>query len=88
MRTIFKQVLNVTGEQTIMLQKDAVILHLDNQNEHVCLWYECDTDMPTVPIKVRCFGTGHEMPKDIPLEYIGTVLVLDGRGVFHFYKQN
>ena len=86
MRTIYKQQLEITDIQFIELPENSKILHLDNQGEHsVCIWYECETKNPKKRVTVYCFGTGHEMPNNDNLRYIGTALILEGRGVFHYY---
>ena len=84
MRTIHKQVLDVIGEQVIFLPIDAKILCLKNQRESVCMWYECDTDYPIERVVIRCYGTGQEIEGN--LEYLGTVLTLNGNGVWHYFK--
>lgn len=87
MRTIYKEPLLITGEQTITLPLQAKILHLDCQRDNVCVWYECDTELPTKRVTIFCYGTGHPIPTDRKQQYLGTVLVEGGDGVFHFYKE-
>lgn len=86
MKTIYKQKLEITDVQIIELPKYASILHLDVQGDRdVCFWYTCDPSLSKEKIKVYCFGTGQEIPEDIFMIYIGTALVFNGEGVFHFY---
>ena len=87
MRTIYKQQLDIKDLQVVEIQKNSKILHIDTQGEHsVCMWYECESTEEKVELNIHCFGTGHEMPaQDDNLEYIGTVLILNGHGVFHYY---
>lgn len=85
MRTIYKQQLEITDVQTIEMHEYSTVLKLDVQNGKPCIWYECNTAMPMEKKAIRCFGTGHEIPPREKLEYIGTAIALEGRGVFHFY---
>lgn len=93
MRTIHKQKIEITDFQTIELPEKSRILHLGKQGkngvggDNVCIWYECDTDMPKKKANIHCFGTGHEMPDNDNLQYIDTVLIFDDSLVFHFYLE-
>jgi len=88
MRTIYKIPLEVAGFQRINIQQGARILKLDVQKTLPCIWYECDTTNQKETRIVRCFGTGHEMPADAKLEYIGSAQFFNGNGVFHFFFEN
>lgn len=74
MKRIHKHTLEICDIQTLSIHQDAIILHLDNQNENLCLWAMVDTTTPKVPRKIRVLGTGHTVP-DKPLKFLGTVLI-------------
>ncbi len=87
MTTIHKKKLQITDVQEIELPICSTIRYLGTQGEDVCIWYECDPSLPKVKLRIYCYGTGHPMGTKMQ-RYIGTAVVLDGRGVFHFYLDN
>ena len=91
MRTIFKQKLDVCDYQTIELPQDYEFLHLGVQAGNVCLWYQCNAEMPLKKVEIRCFGTGYKMPDfgtpDGAMKYIGTVLTEGGMYVWHYFEK-
>lgn len=83
---IYKVQLEITDEQIIGLPKGAVIRSIQPQGEKVSLWFQFNQDETrTEAKKIRCFGTGLPIFEPENLEYIGTVQVLCGRLVFHFF---
>lgn len=88
-QTIYKVQLEITDQQIIGLPKGAIIRSLQAQGEKVSMWFQFNQDETrTEPKKIRCFGTGHPILEPENLEYIGTVQVLCGRLVFHFFIDN
>lgn len=83
MKTIFKTRLDICDEQTVELPQGFRILHIGKQNGEPCIWYECDTNRPTIKVTILCFGTGHRMDDAPTMGYIGTVQI-DGF-VWHYY---
>ena len=84
MRTIHKYPIEITDFQTLKVPQERRILSVQVQNDKPCIWMEVKTDTPHTELKVYVFGTGQPMPP-IDLHYIGTIQVLEGRGVFHVY---
>lgn len=85
-QTIYKIQLEITGEQIIGLPKGARILSIQPQGEKVSLWFLFNQDETrSEPKKIRCFGTGQPIIDAENLDYIGTVQVLCGKLVFHFF---
>lgn len=84
MRTIYKNPIEITGFQTLEVPQDRRILTVQMQNGKPCIWMEVETDTPHTELKVYVFGTGQPM-LPIDLHYIGTIQVLEGRGVYHVY---
>lgn len=86
MRTVYKQVLQIEDKQIIEVPAGAKLLHVGLQNGQACIWYECETENVRESRTIYCFGTGHQMPA-LDLNYIGTVIMLNGALVFHFYEK-
>lgn len=71
--------------QEVVLPLGAQILCIKMQNDELCMWALVDPDQTyNEVVKIRCAGTGHEITEDV--EYIDTVMLLDGELVFHFFK--
>lgn len=86
MRTVHKQILQIEDKQIIEVPVGAKLLHVGLQNSQACIWYECETENMYESRTIYCFGTGHKMP-EMDLNYIGTVIMLNGALVFHFYEK-
>ena len=84
MRTIYKYPIEITDFQILKVPQNRKFLTVQVQNEKPYIWAEVDTDSPTVDINIYVFGTGHPIPP-IDINYIGTVQMYEGRGVFHVY---
>lgn len=85
MKTIHKFPIEIVDFQVINIPSGAKFLHVDMQNQTMCLWALVDTDAPIVERRIRVIGTG--LPAgDISIEqHIGSVLVLQGTYVFHIF---
>ena len=44
----------------------------DHKREN-CLWVEVDPDKASVPVTVVVVGTGHKIPDDVLLRFVGTI---------------
>lgn len=90
MKTIYKYELTAHQKQSVALPKDAVILHVDNQREMICIWCELDPEDKDLRARMfEVFGTGHEIHEDMGIEriYIGTVKLQGGDYIFHVYER-
>ena len=89
MITIWKYPLSVphskTDEQTIVTHKGAVILCVQTQQELPCLWVKVNTENELEPIKIRTFGTGHDMIFKGSNKYIGSYQLRGGSFIGHVY---
>ena len=85
-KVVYKYKLQITKViQEVVLPLGAQILCIKMQNDELCMWALVDPDQTyNEVIKIRCAGTGHEITEDV--EYIDTVMLLDGELVFHFFK--
>lgn len=88
MRTIHKARLEVTDSQTLMLPAEAKLLTVQVQHGAPCLWYECESTNPPDPRVILTFGTGHEIPADLNLAYLGTYQVSGGQLIFHAFERH
>ena len=85
-KVVYKYKLQITKViQEVVLPLGAQILCIKMQNDELCVWALVDPDQTyNEVVKIRCAGTGHEITEDV--EYIDTVMLLDGELVFHFFK--
>lgn len=85
-KVVYKYKLQITKViQEVVLPLGAQILCIKMQNDELCMWALVDPDQTyNEVVKIRCAGTGHEITEDV--EYIDTVMLLDGALVFHFFK--
>ena len=85
-KVVYKYKLQLTKViQEVVLPLGAQILCIKMQNDELCMWALVDPDQTyNEVVKIRCAGTGHEITEDV--EYINTVVLLDGELVFHFFK--
>ena len=85
-KVVYKYKLQLTKViQEVVLPQGAQILCIKMQNDELCMWALIDPDQTyNEVVKIRCAGTGHEITEDV--EYIDTVMLLDGELVFHFFK--
>ena len=85
-KVVYKYKLQLTKDiQEVVLPQGAQILCIKIQNDELCMWALVDPDQTyNEVVKIRCAGTGHEITEDV--EYIDTVVLLDGELVFHFFK--
>lgn len=71
----------------INLPKNAKVLTVAVQNEEVFLWALVNPEEQEGEIRTfLSFGTGHDIPIDIQIDFIGTVFFKDGM-VFHVFEQ-
>lgn len=56
------------------------------QNGVACLWALVDPRKPLRRFKFRVFGTGQPIPKDLPLDYLGTFQLVNGKFVGHLFR--
>lgn len=84
-KVVYKYKLQVADIQQVILPAGAQILCIKMQNGEVCLWALVNPEEKyDEAVKIRCAGTGHLITENV--EYIDTVMMLDGALVFHFFK--
>lgn len=78
MKTIWKYTLEITDIQHVDLPEGAEVLHVDNQNESLCMWALVDPKAKPGPMRYfEIFGTGHPIKEDVGVsrKFLGTVIM-------------
>ena len=86
MKTIWKFPLPVTDEHSIDMPHGAKILTVQVQGEQVFLWALCNSNAPKLKRTFAVIGTGHPIPEEAPLSYIGTFQIREHALVFHVFE--
>jgi len=86
MKTIWK--FNVCPDSGFYLElpNGAVFLDVQTQNGEPCAWFEVDSEAPREKRKFASFGTGHPIPDNVYLKYLGTFQLLEGILIYHMYE--
>ncbi len=87
MKAIWKFLLSRAGDQEIELPRGAELLTVQVQRGVICLWAVVDPN--TTERDLRTFyivGTGHPMPENPMVEYVGTIQELEGALVWHVFE--
>lgn len=85
MHTIWKYTLEPVTELDI--PQGAEILSVASQHGQIVLWAKVDPQAPTEKRTIIGFGTGHDIPDNLNLSFIGTVMFSNGNFVFHIFEQ-
>ena len=87
MLTIHKYTFEPSGEITLRMPKGAQVLSFQNQNDTPTIWAMANSEAEKVDINFMIFGTGHKIPDEPHLLYIGTAQFYNGRLVWHLFKR-
>lgn len=87
MATIWKFPIEVTDEISLEMPRGAEILSLHTQHGNPVVWALCDPDQPNETRKLAVFGTGHRVPPNDALKFIGTFLFRRETLVFHVFER-
>lgn len=89
--TIWKYPLEVTGEQRILVPKDARLLSVQIQYEIPHLWALVNTRMLKEERVILTFGTGDPIEKreirNSLVNYLGTYQMQNGKLVYHVMER-
>lgn len=84
-KRIYKYELKVEDEQVVKVPMNSRFITIQNQFGRIQMWLMVDPFEFEEEIKIRCFGTGHDIPVDESnLLYMGTVQ--DMQMVWHFFR--
>lgn len=87
MYSVFKYVLK--PNITLTMPEGAEILSVGAQGEEAVMWARVDTDKEDQKRDFMVLGTGHPLPRDRVLEYVGTIQFMQGVSeglVFHAFE--
>ena len=88
MKWIFKYPLQITDQQRIELPHNSKILSIETQNDNPVLYALVDDEkIKTETYSFIIHGTGHPAEDVGEYEFLGTLKMFNGSGMFHvFYK--
>ena len=88
MITIWKYELEVTDVQDIEMPSTANVLSVQVQNGVPCVWASVNTqDKQTKKVRFITIGTGNPYDSDVPIQFVGTYQLMEGKLVFHLFKE-
>lgn len=85
MLTIHKYELE-PGANVVLMPRDAQVLTVQVQRRVPCMWAKVDPTQPTEPRTFAIYGTGHDVPADPRLRYVGTFQQAEGALVWHVFE--
>lgn len=85
MLTIHKYELDAPNN-VVQMPCGAQVLTVQMQRRTPCLWAKVDPAQPTETRRFAIYGTGHEVPDDPRMLYLGTVQMEGGALVFHVFE--
>jgi len=74
-------------EIEISLPRGAELLSVASQGNDICLWAKVNPEAEKEKRSFVAFGTGHQIPDDLNLKFIGTAMIYDGSLVFHVFER-
>ena len=83
-KTIWKFPLALVDAYPVDMPRGARILSVADQNGTLCLWAEVDPEAPCETRRIRIVGSGHPVPQEPKLQFIGTAV--QGPFVWHVYE--
>lgn len=86
MNTVYKYVIN-PDVSALELPRGAKILSVAFQRDDFCMWAKVDTEAEIETRAFRVFGTGHDIPRNMGINYrfVGTAHMDNGL-VFHAFE--
>ena len=87
MHRIYKYVLLEADNQSIGMPTGAEILSVGEQNGELVMWARVNPDNPHGLRNIVIKGTGHPIGAHELGRFIGTVIMLGGRLVWHVFEE-
>lgn len=84
MKAVWKFV--ITPECTLALPQGAKILTIAAQDTLICMWALVESEALPVERSFKVFGTGKQIPSDIPMQYVGSAQLAGGGIVVHVFE--
>lgn len=87
MKAIWRQVIDITDEQTISARGLSRVLAVDSIRGKVEVWFEIDSDKEEAEITLWTVGTGNLIPDEVSRlgNYVGHYFADNNRFVGHLY---
>lgn len=74
---------------SVLMPAGAKTLSAQAQFDSLCVWALCDVDEVARDWRYfRIFGTGHAIPTDLDLKFLGTTQMHGGRLVLHIFESS
>lgn len=77
---------SLTPDCVVEMPRGAKILSVQVQRDTPCIWALCQDDNQLDGRRFMIYGTGHAMPEDLDLRYLGTFQLQAGNFVFHVFE--
>jgi len=84
MKTIWKYEINKVVQE-LEIPFGAKFLHVGNQNGHICLWFEVESENKKETRRFEIAGTG-KAQLDIDKKYLGSMIFHNHAFVWHIYE--
>jgi hypothetical protein len=82
---VYKYPMEIKDIVELELPAGAEILHVEAQNDKLCLWALVDPEKPTLYRRIRIAGTGHTIKENI-IRYINTFTLYEKALWFHVFE--
>ena len=86
MTQVWKYILDPYNS-SVLMPSGAEILSVGEQGNDVCLWARVDPNAPKVFRDFLIVGTGHNIPENLSLKFVGTVHIFNRVLVFHIFEK-
>jgi len=83
--TVWKFVFE-SADHTIEIPKGAMLLSVHEQLETICLWALVDPNVGKESRRFLTIGTGHTVPKELSVNFIGSLGMRNWQFVFHIFE--
>ena len=83
---IHKYPIPSSDEFILIIPEQSTIMHVGLHQLEMFLWAMVDTEAPPEERTFRLVGTGHTVPDDKNLDYIGTITNHEGVYVWHIFE--
>ena len=74
-------------EISLSMPKGAELLSVASMGDDICLWVRVNPNAEKVNRTFLGFGTGHDMPDNLQLQFVGTAHLSGGALVFHVFEK-
>ncbi len=84
-RIIYKKTLRIEDRCYVSMQQNSTVVHAEEQDEEIVIWYLCNSEEPKVQHLFSIQGTGWPLPEFVSSkQYFRTVQMKNGL-VWHIF---